>query len=216
MNKIYLDIETIPLPPEKREFTKPIFEEMSFGNIKDPEKKQAKYDQAVQDWEEGTDAALRAVTGQLAILGFFNGEYQPYCVDGNEAEVIDRFFKFVDNAYKNDSIEMIGHNIISFDIPFLIRRALINNVNVPTWVINDLNQYHPKLFKDTMRIWQYGDRRHYVKLEYLCGAFGIKIKESEVTGATFYKFYDKEREKAIDYNRQDVLALPKLCKRMGI
>lgn len=212
---IYLDIESGPLPPEKREFTKPDLE--TFKQNCDQRWKTetvvAKFDGKLTAWEQGTDAALKAVTGEVLMVGYTYGtEYRNFLNTDeiSEAEIIGSIWKQIP-----EPINIVGHGNLNFDIPFLLRRSLIHGVRFPHWILEDLNQYRPKLIHDTMRYWGFGDRRYYVKLEVLCGAFGIKVKESEVTGADFYKWFAMDREKAIEYNRQDVMCLPELWKRMN-
>ena len=208
---IFLDIETCPLPPEKREFTKPVFEEMSFGNTKDEAKKRAKFDEAVESWEAGDSAAPDATTGEVALIGFAidEGEYSHFY--GDEASILTGFWHEI--SEENSSF-IIGHNVIAFDLPFMIRRSMINRVDIPFWVIQDLSQYNPQSVHDTMRLWQFGDRRHFVSLKNLCGAFGIAVKEGEVTGKNFYEWWAKDKQKCIDYNRQDVEAVREIWKRL--
>ena len=219
--KLYLDIETLALPPEDRLFDKPVFEKMSFGNTKDPVKKQNQFEEAIGVWETGSRAALKATTGEVALIGFADddGDYQHHdCSPEEEGEVggLKSFLVGLDDRFRDKGLICIGHNSVRFDVPFIIRRSLILGVEVPDWIINDLNQYRRKLMKDTMLYWQFGDRQHNESLERLCGAFGIAVKESPVTGATFYEWWAKDKPEAITYNKNDVLAVRELSKRMRL
>lgn len=210
---IFLDAETGPLPSEKREFTKPVFEEMSFGNTKDETKQRAKFDEAVRVWETGESAALKAITGEVLLVGFTYGDGNYYNYPNksgfNEKLVLETIWEFVKNP-----LTIINHYLLQFDLPFMIRRSLILGVSVPQWILTDIEQYRPNNLIDLNKYWQFGDRQTKIKLKYLCGAFGIKVKDSPVTGATFHEWFKKDREKAIEYNRQDVMCLPELWKRM--
>lgn len=214
--KLYLDIETTPLPPEQRLFTKPIFDKMSFGNTKDPDKKQAKFEETLKVWETGSDAALKATTGEVALIGFAEDKKDYRYVAGAEIDMLKDLWGFSNEHFRENGFIIIGHNIIAFDLPFLIRRSLIQGVKVPDWILNDLNQYRPNVIKDTLRYWQFGDRRYYESLENICGAFGIRVKDSPVTGATFYEWWAKDKAVAIEYNKQDVLAMRELANRMEL
>jgi len=213
---IYIDLESIPLAPDKREFTKPTMETMKFGNTKDPEKKQAQFETALADWETGADAALDATTGQVVLIGMFHTSYW-HLDSADEPEMLNGFWTTLNSSYNQKSgLQVIGHNILPFDIPFLARRSMILGVKVPSWVLTDINQYKPEIFQDTMRFWQFGDRRHSVSLKTLCGAFGIEVKNNGVTGADFWKWWEKDKEACIAYNRQDVEAVKVLWERMHI
>jgi len=212
---IFLDAETGPLPSERREFTKPDLE--GFKQTCDQRWKAetvvTKFDEKLTSWEQGADAALKAITGEVLMVGytFGDGIYHKFYQDDevNEIMMLEAMWDLI-----KEPLTIINHYLLQFDLPFMIRRSLILGVLVPQWILADITQYRPKLLIDLNKFWQFGDRQTKIKLKYLCGAFGIKVKDSPVTGETFYEWFKKDREKAIEYNRQDVMCLPELWKRM--
>ena len=54
-----------------------------------------------------------------------------------------------------------------------------------------------------------------MSLDKLAKAFGVIVKDSEVTGKEFYKWWAKDRDACIEYNRQDVEATRDVWYAMG-
>ncbi len=213
MNNI-IDIETIPLPIELRQHTKPIFETMKFGVTKDPKKKEAQYEAAVKKWAIGEKAALNALEGQVVIFGLAAGEGDYTHIVGEEIEILQKAMEVLSTRDHN----IAGHNIY-FDLRFLVRRSFLNGVSVPSWLIGELDSYRSNIIIDTMKLWGLGDRSEYISLTKLCAAFGIPVKDIEVegeliTGAEFYKFWEKDKGACIEYNKQDVLGVREILRRV--
>lgn len=206
---VIIDIETGPLSPEKREHTRPTWETMKWGNAKKEETRQKKFEEAVEIWEAGDKAALDALTGEIIMIGFSDTGYEYMDSGLGEGLMLSEFW-----TRFGSPIRFVGHNILNFDIPFLLKRSYLNGIKPPEWIINDIRQYHSEFMFDTMRFWQFGNKQNFTSLTALCGAFGISVKESEVSGADFHKWWASDPEAAIDYNRQDVEAVAKLYPKL--
>ena len=215
---VSLDIETVPLPSKKREFTRPTMDTMKFGNTKDPDKKQAKYAEAISEWKQGDSAALSALTGRVAMIGYKADDYVALVAKDaiQESHILKQAWSEIHDYYHSSGARIAGHNIKKFDLPFMVRRSFILGLSVPPWIINELMKYSSDVIIDTMLFWQLGDRQEMVKLSHLCGAFDINVKESPVTGKDFYKWFEKDVDECIKYNQQDVEAVAELCGKLGL
>ena len=218
--RVVLDIETIPLPAEQREFSRPTEDKVKYGNVKDPAKRQVIYDKAVEAWRNGDKAALDATTGAVALICWTGGDDLHILsgADMDEAELLDTFWLDMEEVRPSS---IIGHNLINFDIKFLIRRSVILGVDVPQRYIEALFQkYKQTLYKDTMQFWGFGEYNYMISLKKLCAVFGIDVKEGEVDGKEFYRYWvggDKEDVNAcIKYCAQDVDATWQLAKKLRL
>jgi uncharacterized protein YprB with RNaseH-like and TPR domain len=75
---------------------------------------------------------------------------------------------------------LCGHNAKEFDIPFLARRMIINNIAIP----DKLNLFEkpweiPHL--DTLELWKFGDYKHVLKL--MCKVLGIPSSKGDIDGS---------------------------------
>jgi len=212
MSTVFYDIETIPLALEKREHLRPSAESVKLGNLKDPVKVAAKQNEALAAWDAGEGAALDPMQCEIALVGLCIDDGNYYPITYGEREMLNLWWGTVDDP-KN--CLFVAHNF-RFDLGMLVRRSWLNGITVPPRVLKDIDSYSPNQFADTMDVWRAGDRKaDYVSLEKLSKAFGVIVKDSEVTGKEFYKWWAKDRDACIEYNRQDVEATRDVWYAMG-
>ncbi len=218
---IYLDIETIPLPEERRAFAKPTEDTIKFGNTKDPVKRADKIKQVTDEWE-GT-CALSAHLGQIALIGVAIDDGDPYVLGPNddqtwdEPSIIEAFGDLVSQYHSTHMDRLIGHNINKFDLPFIFRRAMILGISMGDTFTGEmiLSLYKRTFFVDTMELWACGEGGVYISLLNLCGAFGIQAKTSPIKSAGFYKHWEKDRQGCIDKCLDDVADTRSVAQQMG-
>lgn len=240
---ITLDIETVPTRPEDRLFAQPDFsaelpepteDNVPMGNIKDPEKRAAKlsgerlkwtaaYCGAELDWADGGGkykCALKAHLGRVAMVGIAMDDNDPFTESlhgGDERSLIALIFMHMQSAFTDTSAPVIvGHNCTRFDLPFLCRRALVNGVKVPPWLVDQLNSHRPTMVVDTMTAWAMGDRQTYISLEHLCGVLGVPLEDHGVKGETFYRSFAEDPAACEAYCRQDVWATREVARAMKL
>lgn len=215
-----IDIETIPLPADQREYGRPTDETMKYGNTKDPAKREVMLEKAVAGWDEGADCALKAEYGQIALIGYQridskrSGEIEVFM--GSESEILQQFWDKIRGITVQHRIA--GHNLQSFDIPYIIRRSMILGVGCRAdmdTLKRHASSYNSELLFDTMRQWQCGDRQTYIKLETLCHAFGVTVTPQDVCGKEFYKWWAKDPQKCVEYLINDIRMTSALCQAMG-
>jgi predicted PolB exonuclease-like 3'-5' exonuclease len=108
----------------------------------------------------------------------------------------------------------VGHNIVSFDLPFIFQRCLINNLKAKPFVT--LGEYNVRGVFDTMRHWWLGDRRSRVSLDDIAWAMGFESsKTAEVEGSKVFDLYYAGKLAQIrEYNLNDVRLTRKVYERM--
>jgi hypothetical protein len=227
-----------PEPPQWVDFDP---ESVRYGNTTDPEKRARKladerdkhnaaqrrridgYEQEKQvAWESHKrDAGLSAATGRVLAVGFtslvVNRDIEESPVDivaHDEYTTIEHVFDAFTTASKSGawSACIAGHNILEFDLPFLVRRAWILGVPVPRWIRD--GRYWSRAFLDTRELWQLGNRQAKSSLNHVCQALGIPGKLDGVDGSQFAKLWETDREKAKEYLTQDVRCTAAVVQRL--
>jgi DNA polymerase elongation subunit (family B) len=79
------------------------------------------------------------------------------------------FNNLLGNHFNQQHI-LCGHNAKEFDIPFLARRMIINQIALPEKLLFGKKPWEiPHL--DTLELWKFGDYKHYTSLKLMCKYF---------------------------------------------
>lgn len=130
-----------------------------------------------------------------------------------EKSVIDSFIKLLNK--QPDTLILCAHNGREFDFPYLCRRMLINNLEIPV----QLNIHGKKPWEimhlDTMDLWKFGDYKNYTSLNLLAAVFNIPSPKDDIDGSMVHKVYweDKDLERIRIYCEKDVITTAQLLLR---
>jgi hypothetical protein len=133
----------------------------------------------------------------------------------DEKEMLEEFSDMLKKAREKGIIYLCAHNGKEFDYPYLIRRLLINGLEVPPildlsgkkpWEVNHL---------DTMELWKFGDYKNYTSLELLASVFGIPTPKDDIKGSDVARVYWQEHDlpRIVTYCQKDVITIVNLLLR---
>ena len=169
-------------------------------------------------------AGIYAEFGKVITIsvGFFyqaNGAWN-FRVTGlandDEAILLQEFNALLSKFDQNKLI-LAAHNGKEFDFPYLSRRMLVNNIQLPSvldiagkkpWEVN---------FLDTMELWKFGDRKNFTSLDLLATIFDIPSSKSDIDGSMVGQVYYEtgDLEKISKYCNQDVVVTAQLLLRLN-
>jgi 3'-5' exonuclease len=164
-----------------------------------------------EEWEE--KCALSAITGKVLAIGWRWGESEDEMtiLTGEEKLMLQNFWTMYDD-YISTGHTICGHNLMFFDLPFLVRRSLKYGIK-PLWDSKD--RYHLQI-KDTMLEWGMEDSfaKKYISLDKLARYFGVGVKTG--SGADFAKLFNdpKTKQQALDYLSNDLDMTLKVAKKI--
>jgi DNA polymerase elongation subunit (family B) len=200
---IIFDIETGALP--FGELAIPAFNpaDVKLGNTRDPDKIAERIRQAeenhVTDYIK--NAALDALSGQVLCIGYRLERDEPAILSSDadgEAAMLRQWWELL-NTWERQP-RLIGFNVKSFDLPFLIKRSWKHRITPPYWIRN--GRYWNDLIVDLREVWQLGDNRAHGSLGAISRHLGLGEKSGN--GADFANLWKTNRQAAIDYCLQDV------------
>lgn len=134
----------------------------------------------------------------------------------DEQKILHEFNTLLkDNYYKPDHL-LCAHNGKEFDFPYIARRMIIHQIEVPRilqlfgkkpWEIPHL---------DTMELWKFGDYKHYTSLDLLANIFEIPTSKDDIDGSQVTKVYyeDNNIERIKEYCEKDVITLINIFRKM--
>ena len=200
---IIFDIETGPLPVDQLRI--PPFDpsQLKFGNIKNPDLIAEKIQKAEESHTADyiRNAALDALSGQVLCIGYRFQHDKPavLCSDADgEAVMLIQFWRLLSDLERQP--KLVGFNIKSFDLPFLIKRSWKHRIQVPYWLRQ--GRYWNDLVVDLREVWQLGDSRAHGSLASICRHLGLGEKAGN--GADFSLLWNTNRQAAIEYCLQDI------------
>jgi DNA polymerase elongation subunit (family B) len=109
--------------------------------------------------------------------------------------------------------KLCGHNIKEFDIPFLCRRMVINNVKIPSIInIAGKKPWEVGHLLDTMQMWKFGDYKNFTSLNLLTAVMGIPSPKDDIDGSEVGRVYHQEDDiiRIVQYCEKDVITVTQL------
>jgi len=167
---LYLDIETIGT-------SDPAVIERVTANIKPPAN--YKKPEAIEKWwaEEGEAAKAEAIQktafdgtyGKIVCIGYAFDDRGAVTVCGGEEEaLISCFYDDVAKGAGGRHINIVGHNVVNFDLKFLWQRSVVLGIKPPPCINFKVKPWDSA---DTMTMWSAEKR---ISLGNLCAALGIR------------------------------------------
>jgi hypothetical protein len=208
MIDIFLDIETIP--SQSPEYRAKVRE-----SIKPPA--QFKKPESIAEWlrdntESATDEVIAKTSfdpaaGHICCIGWAVGDKPVRSISmestKQEADYLATFFDDVLHDTGVHMVRWIGHYISGFDLRFLLNRAIVLGVKLPSALIlpRDIKPWSDNVF-DTMTAWAGNKDR--ISQDNLAQALGLAGK-GDFDGSMVAEAWAKgEHAKIADYCRSDV------------
>jgi hypothetical protein len=226
-----LDIETLALPDFRERVGLQLERTMRLGNMRLEQQQRYLEDIAAEEERCYQLGALSATSGRMICLAVHVAPVAGLEIEGLQLNPCEHVFGIDVDGFEEDekralsgflsllkdfdpeTDELVGHNILGFDLPFIFQRCLINNINVQRFI--DLSEFHVRGVFDTMHHWWLGSKRH-VSLDDIAWAMGIESsKTAEAEGSKVFAMYQAQKLAEIrEYNLNDVRVTRKIYERM--
>jgi hypothetical protein len=225
-----MDIETLTLP-DFRERVGPQLEKLlKLGNMRLEQQQRYLEDIVIEEERCYQLGSLSATSGRLLsiavhagpIAGIDLGVELPHSEhvfgidqDGVEQDEKKSLLAFLDflKDFDCETDELVGHNLIGFDLPFIFQRCLVHCISAKPLV--DLSEFRVRGVFDTMHHWWLGAKR-FVSLDDIAWALGIESsKTATAEGSKVFDLYQAGKLAEIrEYNLNDVRVTRKVYERM--
>jgi len=213
---LFLDIETVP---EQENYHALDPEMQSLWEHKT--QYQRKEDYTPEDFYDR--AGIWAEFGKIVCISVgyftFKGDIRHFRVTsffGQERKILQDFSNLMNNHFNQPQHVLCGHNAKEFDIPFIARRMIINQIPIP----NKLNLFGKKPWEvphlDTLELWKFGDYKHFTSLKLLTKVLGIPSSKGDIDGSQVgHVFYvEKDIDRIVIYCEKDVIAVAQIFLRL--
>jgi uncharacterized protein YprB with RNaseH-like and TPR domain len=217
-NILFLDIETVPekenwnqLSTEMQE----LFEKKTQYQRKEEVTAADFYDRAGIWAEFGKIICIsvgyfvdEAKHKKLRITSFFGDD---------EHKVLTDFKVLLDTHFTKKSTVLCAHNGKEFDFPFMARRMIVHQIELPI----QLNLFGKKPWEvphlDTLELWKFGDYKHYTSLRLLTSILGVPSPKDDINGSEVAHVYYKEKDlqRIVTYCEKDTIAVAQILLRFN-
>ncbi|WP_179009536.1 3'-5' exonuclease [Winogradskyella forsetii] len=215
-NILFLDIETVP---ETENFSDLDKTKQELWDAKSRYQRKEEFTP-----EEFYDrAGIWAEFGKIVCIsvGYFKmqGESRSFRVTsfyGDEIKILKDFKNLLISHFSANKHLLCAHNGKEFDFPYIARRMIIHNIELPY----KLNLFGKKPWEvphlDTLELWKFGDYKTYTSLKLLTNVLGIPSPKDDIDGSEVYRVYYKEKEidRIIIYCEKDTIAVAQIFLRL--
>jgi len=180
MNYIFIDIETCPINKE-------VFD-------------------AIEE-EEDRKKLLNPIDSKIIFIGLKKPGIDAMIFEGKEKEMLEAFWEEMSLFRKGESSNIIvGFNIKSFDLPFLVTRSFINDVQISPFVLKEIVD-----LREILSAFKWGHVRG--KLKEFGELMGITIMD-DIDGSKIAETYwSGKTQKIVEYLKKDLEITEKIHER---
>lgn len=211
-NLLFLDIETVP---EFATFDELSSEKKLLWEIKS--QYQRKEDCSPEAFYER--AGIWAEFGKIVCISVgyfaFQGEKRKFRLksfSGDEKKLLLEFRELLGTHFNKPQHLLCAHNGKEFDFPFLARRMLIHDMELPVKL--DLFGKRPWEVPhlDTLELWKFGDHKHFTSLKLLTQVLGIPSPKDDIDGSEVRNVYYEQNDlkRIAAYCEKDVVAIAQI------
>jgi len=215
-NILFLDIETVP---ETQHFSELDTTKQELWDAKS--RYQRKEEFTAEEFYER--AGIWAEFGKIICIsvGYFaiQNDIRTFRVTsfhGDEIQLLKDFKNLLISHFSQAKHLLCAHNGKEFDFPYIARRMIIHNIELPY----KLNLFGKKPWEvphlDTLELWKFGDYKNYTSLKLLTNVLGIPSPKDDIDGSEVYGVYYETNDisRIVDYCEKDTIAVAQILLRL--
>jgi uncharacterized protein YprB with RNaseH-like and TPR domain len=213
---LFLDIETVPQHANYNdldETTKTLWEGKTKYQRKEDFTPEEFYDRAGIWAEFGTIVCISV--GYFKIQGDLR-KFRVTTFHGAEDTLLKEFKTLLQTHFNKTQHVLCAHNGKEFDFPYIARRMIIHNIDLPF----KLNLFGKKPWEvphlDTLELWKFGDYKTFTSLKLMAHVLGIPSPKDDIDGSevrdVFYEENDIDR--IIIYCEKDTVTVAQIILRL--
>ena len=138
--------------------------------------------------------------------------------DISERDLLLQFTQMIHEYYHDpQNCWLCGHNIKEFDIPYLCRRLIVNEIPLPEVLqLAGKKPWEMKHLLDTMDLWKFGDLKGYISLDLLAAVLDVETPKGDIDGSMVGHVFWTENDihRITVYCEKDVLTVVRILHRM--
>ncbi|TYP99884.1 hypothetical protein C7447_101491 [Tenacibaculum adriaticum] len=217
-NILFLDIETVPQHENWNDVSKEmqeLYEAKTKYQRKDEFTAEEFYHRA-GIWAEFGKIICISVGYFVELKGADQLRVTSFYSDDEKQLLID-FKTLLEDHFNKPQHILCAHNGKEFDFPYIARRMIIQQVELP----KKLDLFGKKPWEvphlDTLELWKFGDYKHYTSLKLLTHILGVPSPKQDIDGSEVANVYYEEKNlpRIVEYCERDTVAVAQLLLRFN-
>jgi uncharacterized protein YprB with RNaseH-like and TPR domain len=213
-NILFLDIETVP------QFAG--FDEVpaDFASLWEKKFSTLRKDSDESVTEGYHRAGIYAEFGKIICVscGYFTNENRfriKSFYGHDEKALLQDFSNVLRKSFAGPDKYLCAHNGKEFDFPYLCRRMIINQLELPAILDTAGKKPWEVSHLDTMELWKFGDYKSFTSLNLLAVILGIPTPKDDIDGSRVWQVYweEKNLERIVTYCQKDVLTVAQIMRK---
>lgn len=155
--------------------------------------------------EEERKKRLNPIDSKIVAIGLRHGEKNTFIIKGTERDILEKFWQAWKELWQPNT-QVVGFNISSFDIPFLVTRSFVNNVRIVPFALKSVVDLREKI-----NAYRHGRARG--TLKDFAAAMGMPTLD--VDGSNIIEFCQRDdKEALLEYLKHDLLITDAMYRRV--
>lgn len=152
-------------------------------------------------------------TSRVGAIGYYEVARDLYMIayDPDEAAMLRQFWEVFASLHSAGA-KLVGFNTQGFDLPFLIRRSWHHGISIPRTLMSG-GKYWSDTIIDLMIVWRCGGYKDFISLDNLSKF--LKVGAKNGNGEHFAVLWNKDRDAAVAYLKNDVRLCADCAAKMG-
>jgi hypothetical protein len=156
--------------------------------------------------------------GYLQKDGLFDGFFGRSFYGDSEVKILKDFSLFISERFEqHPKTSFCGHNIREFDIPYICRRLVMNELPLDNSLLalQSKKPWESGLL-DTMDLWKFGDFKNYISLKLLAYCLKVPSPKDDISGKDVGRVYWMEQglDRIRIYCQKDVVTVAQVVLKM--
>ncbi len=135
----------------------------------------------------------------------------------DEKETLQSFCEMLNRWAFEGNKFLCAHNGKEFDFPYLCRRLIINEMNIPSILKISGKKPWEVPHLDTMELWKFGDYKSFTSLNLLARTLNIATPKDDIDGSMVADVYWKQHDlqRIATYCQKDVMTTAQVYLRLN-
>ncbi len=131
----------------------------------------------------------------------------------DERTLLTELTNLLNEKFNPSKYQLCGYNIREFDVPFLSRRLLINNIELPSMIKVSSTKPWDYPHIELLDFWKFGDHKSYIPMELMCNVLQVVYSPVCDSAELRWFYFSKDFLQIEEYIHEELSTMNRLIQR---